>query len=41
MFIIVDTNSQAVLGPDTCEQIQLIKQIFHIDTNLPAFLGKY
>lgn len=39
-FIIGDTNSQAVLVPDTHEKLQLIKRIFSIKANLPELLDK-
>ena len=41
MFIKADSNSQAVVGVDTYEKLQLMKRTFNINTNLPAFLGKY
>ena len=40
MFIIADTNSQAFLDADTCEKLQLIKQIFNFNINLQVFFGK-
>ena len=41
MFILADTNSQAILGADTYKKLQLIKRVFNTNSNLPAFLGKY
>ena len=41
LFIVADTESQPIIGADASEKLQLIKRIFHIDSNLPAFLEKY
>ena len=38
LFIVADTESQPIIGADTSEKLQLIKCIFHIDSNLPAFV---
>ena len=41
LFIVADTEFQPIIGADASEKLQLIKPIFHIDSNLPAFLEKY